>query len=268
MHYMMTDPLASLQIALLQLDPRLATVNWIVLSGGRTNRLWRVGDYTVKQFDSAASSPLFPNDVEAEARALALFSPLGIAPRLRAVGADWLIYDYIEGSAWSSDPAPVARVLHRLHKVRLAADSFRAAPNGSAAVLVDAQRIFPMPDAPADPCLGPVAPAPIHADAVVGNVLQSAAGPVLIDWQCPAMGDPVEDICTFISPAMSWLYSGTPVSSDWVEAFWEAYPDSDVLTRARAMQPLYRWRIAAYCAWKVARGDVDYAQALKLELAI
>lgn len=256
-----------LRTALLQLDPALAEAGWTVLAGGRTNQLWRVRDYTVKFFDRAGTSPLFPNDAEAEAKALGLFGPLGIAPRLRAAGPDWLIYNHIDGAVWTGDPAPVAHVLHRLHGARISAGSFRAAPNGSAAVLADAARIFPMSGGPVDPALGPVAAVPIHADAVAGNVLQSAAGPVLIDWQCPAMGDPVEDLCTFISPAMSWLYCGTPCSTDRAEAFLAAYPDADVVARARLMLPVYSWRIAAHCAWKAARGDADYAEALRLELA-
>lgn len=263
----MTDVPTDLRTALLRLDPALAQAGWTALAGGRTNRLWRVGSFSVKLFDSAASSPLFPNDAKAEAKALDLFGPLGFAPRLRAAGADWLIYDHIDGAVWAGDPAPVARVLHRLHGTQIPKGSFRNAANGSAAVLADAGQIYPMSGGPVDPALGPVPAVPIHADAVSGNVLQSASGPVLIDWQCPAMGDPVEDLCTFISPAMSWLYCGTPCSADRAEAFLAAYPDAAVVARARVMLPVYRWRIAAHCAWKAARGDADYAQALKLELA-
>ena len=104
----MSDVLDSLDAALLRLDPALAARVWEPLAGGRTNRVWRVGAFTVKRFDAAAASPLFPNDALAEARALELFAPLGLAPRLRAAGADWLIYEHAEGAVWSGDPAPVA----------------------------------------------------------------------------------------------------------------------------------------------------------------
>lgn len=254
------------EAALLRLDPALAAAVWVPLAGGRTNRLWRVGAFTVKRFDLDAASPLFPNDPLAEARALALFAPLGLAPRLRAAGRDWLIYDHIEGEGLRGDPAPVAVMLHRLHGCGVEA-GFRLSPNGSAAVLADAARIHPMAGAPADPGIGPVRAVPIHADAVAGNVLVTPAGARLIDWQCPAMGDPAEDICTFLSPAMTWLYTGQPMTAERAEAFLAAYPDQAMAARARALRPLYGWRIAAHCAWKAARGDADYAQALKLELA-
>lgn len=262
----MEDSFDSPEGALLRLDPDLAGAEWQPLAGGRTNRLWRVGGYTVKRFAPDGASPLFPNEVQAEARALALFAGSGLAPRLRALGRDWLIYDHAEGRIWSGDPAPVARALHRLHGIQVPEGSFRTAPNGSAAVLTDARRIFALPDAPDDPGLPPVAAVPIHADAVAGNIIETADGPLFIDWQCPAMGDPVEDICTFLSPAMTWLYSGEPMRPDRAEAFLAAYPDANVVARARAMMPVYRWRIAAHCAWKAARGDADYAEALKLEL--
>lgn len=266
----MEDAPETLKAAVWRLDPALRGVCWQPLAGGRTNRLWRAGDLTIKKFTPDAASPLFPNDAVAEARALGLFAPLGIAPRLRAAGADWLIYDHAEGEVWTGDPAPVARALHVLHRARVAADAFRAAPNGSAAVLADAARIFALsdtpPDAPPDPALPPVAPVPIHADVVAGNVLATAKGPLLIDWQCPAMGDPAEDLCTFLSPAMTWLYTGKLFGTDHAGAFLRAYPDAAIAERARLMLPVYRHRIAAHCAWKAARGDADYATALKLEL--
>lgn len=262
----MNDATETPHSALARLDPRLASADWQPLAGGRTNRLWRVGGFTVKRFDVAAASPLFPNDPRAEAKALGLFAPVGIAPRLRAEGADWLIYDHAEGAVWSGDPAPVARALHRLHSLRIPEGTFRDAPNGSAAVLADAARIHVLAGAPPDPACGPVRAVPIHADAVAGNIIATAGGPLLIDWQCPAMGDPAEDLCTFLSPAMTWLYTGRPMPSDRGEAFLRAYPDAQVVARARIMMPVYRWRIAAHCAWKAAHGDTDYAQALKLEL--
>lgn len=262
----MDEPTETPETALIRLDPALAAAPWQALAGGRTNQLWRVGRYTVKRFVAAASSLLFPNDKASESRALGLFAPLGLAPCLRAEGADWLIYDHVEGRPWSGDPAPVARVLHRLHSARIAAGSFRTAPNGSAAVLADASRIYPLDNPPPDPGCGPVKPVPIHADVVAGNIIETASGPMLIDWQCPAMGDPVEDLCTFVSPAMSWLYTGKPMPAEQAEAFLQAYPDAQVAERARKMLPVYRWRIAAHCAWKAAQGHADYAQALKLEI--
>ncbi len=262
----MEDAPETVKAAVWRLDPALRGVCWQPLAGGRTNRLWRAGDLTIKKFTADAASPLFPNDAAAEARALELFAPLGIAPRLRAAGADWLVYDHADGAVWSGDPVPVARALHRLHGAKVPDGTFRPAPNGSGAVLAHAAAIHPLGDAPADPALPPAPVVPIHADAVVGNVLATAGGPVLIDWQCPAMGDAAEDLCTFLSPAMTWLYGGKVWSAAEAERFLAAYPDAAVVERARLMQPVYSHRIAAHCAWKAARGDADYAAALKLEL--
>ena len=242
---------------------------WLPMAGGRTNRLWRVGPFVLKRHDPAAASPLFPNDPLAEARALALLAPSGLAPTLRAAGPDWVIYDHIEGPTWppSADPAPLARMLHRLHGTVLPAGTFRALPNGSATLLADAARFAPtgLPPPPPDPQLPPVAPRLVHADPILGNILSTAQGPLLIDWQCPGLGDPCEDLATLLSPAMMWLYTGQKPAEGWAEAVLSRYPDAAIAARTRALLPLYRWRIMAHCAWKAARGDADYAQALKIE---
>ena len=35
----------------------------------------------------------------------------------------------------------------------------------------------------------------------------------LIDWQCPALGDPAEDIACFLSPAMQVIYGAGPLDA-------------------------------------------------------
>ena len=249
--------------ALARLLPAQAA--WEPLPGGRTNRLWRIGPLVLKRHDPAAASPLFPNDPQAEARALALFSPHALAPRLRASGDDWLIYDHVDGTPWRGDPAPVARMLHRLHMTPVPQGTFRPLPNGSAAILADAARFAPqdlLP--PRDPQLPPIPPRPVHADPVPGNILATAQGPLLIDWQCPGLGDPAEDLATLASPAMMWLYTGAKPPEGWAEAILNAYPDQAIADRTRTLLPLYHWRIRAHCAWKAARGDADYATAFSI----
>ena len=66
---------------------------------------------------------------------------------------------------------------------------------------------------------------------------------------------------------MMWLYTGRIVPVGWAEALFAAYPSPQTVARSRALRPLYLWRIAAHCAWKAARGDADYARALRIELA-
>lgn len=255
--------------ALLALDASLADAPWQALAGGRSNRLWRVGGHVVKLHDAGAASPLFPNDAGAEARALALFAPLGLSPELAGAGADWVIYAHLDGAVWSGDPAPVARLLHRLHGATVPQGSFRPLPNGSAALLAQATAMAKgadLPPPPADPALPPVTPRPVHADAVAGNVILGPDGARLIDWQCPGMGDPAEDLAAFLSPAMQWLYTGRTLTPDQRDAFLRAYPDPDTVTRFLTLEPLFRWRMAAHCAWRARRGDAGYATALRLEL--
>lgn len=258
---------AALLRELARLDPDLRPSDMEHLSGGRTNHVWRLGPFVVKCHNPDRASPLFPNDPLAEAKALRLFSPLGLAPKLLAAGDCWLICDHIADHG-SQTPADIAGLLWRLHRQMLPKDSFRALPNGSTGLLAHARSFAPdgLPPPPVDPHLPPVTPPrPVHADAVLGNILSGPSGPVLIDWQCPGMGDPAEDLATLLSPAMMWLYSGRNPGQDWAEALLSAYPDAATVQRTRALLPLYRWRIMAHCAWKAARGDQDYARALQIE---
>ena len=265
----MNAPPETAKATLAQIDPDLAQSAWIPLLGGRTNLLWRVGDLVVKHYDPTAATPLFPNDPQAEATALMALAPLGLAPELRASGQDWLIYTHIPGTLWQGDPAPVARLLHRLHTTTPHPE-FRYLPNGSAALLAHATTIAQgliLPPPLPDPGLPPVPPRIVHGDAVAGNILQGSNGPILIDWQCPGLGDPCDDLAAFLSPAMQWLYTRQPLSQADHDAFLAAYPDAATVTRYRALAPLLHWRIAAHCAFRAARGDADYATALSLECA-
>ncbi len=241
----------------------------VALSGGRTNHVWRFGNRVVKHYRPESATPLFPNDPAAEVRALRRFAPEGLAPAVRAVSGDWLVIDHIPGAVWGQtadqDPAPVAHVLGRLHRLGIS-DGFRALPNGTAALRADALRVaaaLPLPPLPDVPDVPPTAPCPVHADAVPGNILLSPEGPVLIDWQCPGTGDPAEDLATFLSPAMQWLYTGRVLTAYQRARFLNAYPDGRTVARFTALEPLYDWRIAAHCAWRAAKGDADYAKALQ-----
>lgn len=237
------------------------------LAGGRTNHVWQVGNRVVKHYRPDAATPLFPNDLGAEAQALRLFAPKGLAPALRATSGDWLLIDHTPGGTWghSHDPAPVARALGRLHRLT-ATTGFRPLPNGTMALRQDALRVaagLPMPPLPTVPDLPPAPLCPVHADAVPGNIILAARGPILIDWQCPGLGDPAEDLATFLSPAMQWLYTGQSLSPDQRTRFLNGYPDRAAVDRLLALEPLFAWRIAAHCAYRAAQGDADYAQALQ-----
>lgn len=252
--------------------PKLAGLAWSPLPGGRVNTVWRVGDHVVKLFDPNGESPLFPNNPAAEAAALRLAAPLGLAPSLCATGPGWLSYSHVMGQPWVDDPRPVAQALTRLHSIPAAPPEFRTLASGSTAILAQAMAIADecqgaLPPMPPDPDIGPVAPSVLHGDAVPGNIIVHQGRITLIDWQCPALGDPVEDIATFLSPAMQWLYSGQPLTETQTDMFLAALP-ADRTARYRALAPAFHWRMAANCLWKAERGAPDYRHALHLELEL
>ena len=254
-------------------NPDAAHLMWVPLRGGRVNQVWQVGDRVVKLYDPAATSPLFPNDAAAEMAALRAFAPAGFCPALLASGPNWIAYRHIAGPTWTQGVKAVAAMLGHLHTQPLPQQPlFRRLPSGASGILAQGRLILAacrgtlpdpgMVDLPETPDLSV-----IHGDAVPGNIIMSAKGPVLIDWQCPAIGDPAEDLAAFLSPAMQVLYRGAVLTQDKGAAFLAAYPDPATVARYRALAPLFHWRMAAHCLWKAERGDVDYAQALRLELA-
>ncbi len=268
-----TGPSARLRFEVLDRLPDLANHDWLLLSGGRSNLVWRVGALVVKAFDAGAQSPLFPNDPAAEARALRLCAPLNLAPALRAQGAGWIAYDHVAGPVWSTDVASVARILNRVHRTPVLADSFRNLPMSgdgliAAAISMTADCLGDLPPPPPNPGISfQASRSLLHGDAVPGNIIESAKSLILIDWQCPALGDPIEDIAAFLSPAMQWLYRGAVLTKAETADFLLAYPDAATVARYRAYAPILHWRMAAHCLWKAARGAADYARAAELELA-
>ena len=264
-----TSPPPGLVQALRAFVPQDGT--WQALPGGRSNQVWRVGGLVVKQFRPEAASPMFPNQAAAEQAALITLEGCGLAPRLRAGGSDWLAYDHVPGRDWRENPGLVARVLGRLHCQPLPL-SLPLVPMGQglrqAALLWAPQGMGlpPCPDLPVD--LPAIAPRFIHRDPVPGNIVVQGAEVTLIDWQCPAIGDPAEDLAIFLSPAMQVLYRGAALTGAEVAAFLAAYPDRDVIARYGAMRGVLHWRIAAHCAWRAARGDAGYARVLPIETAL
>jgi aminoglycoside phosphotransferase (APT) family kinase protein len=188
-----------------------------------------------------------------------------------AHGQGWLVYHYCPGAAWQQGPENPGNTLERLHKVPAPQQVFRKTPNGSAQLLHHAKTIAalcsaPLPPVPNDPNIAPGPACLIHGDAVPGNFILHQGRTTLIDWQCPAIGDPTEDIATFLSPAMQWLYRGAPLTPQEIETFRAAFP-AEKLIRHDRLAEIYHWRMAAHCLWKSERNEPDYAQALELELA-
>lgn len=252
------------------------------LQGGRSNRVWRSDDRVVKLYQGERGNPLFANDPAREAAALAALSGTGMVPPLQSAGQfeghNWLIYDHITGAPWQQDSGHVAQVLGRLHDQ----PEFKGLPrgvNGSGALEAQARGILDQcatePDLVAQigemRPIGQVPPLSqlslIHGDPVPGNLLAHDGTLTLIDWQCPQMGDPSEDLALFLSPAMQFLYRGAVLSKSEEEAFLSAYPDPRVVGRYLSLRPWFHWRMAAYCLWRCARGNPRDRQAFNLELA-
>jgi thiamine kinase len=266
---------------------------WTVLLGGRTNQIWKVEDprgaRVVKRYVRAAGTPLFRNDPPAELRVLAALRATGLAPRAlceAGTPADpVLVYVHQAGQVWREGPQRVARTLKALHEQPVTKDltDLPAAPDGSDALAQ--QALAMLADLPVSQAARLPQPAPtqhvppsrvrclLHGDPVPDNLVcpadDPAAPPVLIDWQCPALGDPVLDLAIFLSPAMQQIARGRPLSADERRLFLRAYDDPATEQRLHALQPVLHWRMAAYCLWKMHqdRPDLAYGPALAAELA-
>ncbi|MFT6457194.1 phosphotransferase family protein [Pseudophaeobacter arcticus] len=250
--------------------------------GGRSNRVWRCGDRVVKLYLRHRDNPLFANDPAREVAALAALSGTGMVPSLlgsgRFEGHNWLIYGHITGAPWQQDSGHVAQLLGRLHDQ----PEFSGLPrgvNGSAALEAQVEVILNRCTTDLDRVaqlrqLRPIGQVPalsqlalIHGDPVPGNLLAHDGTLTLIDWQCPQMGDPSEDLALFLSPAMQVLYRGGVLSATEVEAFLAAYPDPRVVGRYLSLKPWFHWRMAGYCLWRCADGNPLDQQGYELELA-
>lgn len=249
-----------------------------ILTGGRSNHVWRMGSLVVKLYLQDGNNPLFANDPECEMAVLRTLDHTGMVPHLVRAGCfeghHWLAYSHLEGGPWQDGTAAVARLLGRLHAQPVLAGLPEGA-NGSAMLGAQAEDILARCQAGADlrPLrpVGDVPPTPdkslIHGDPVPGNLVAHRGRLTLIDWQCPKMGDPAEDLALFLSPAMQVLYRGAPLSRDEAESFLAAYPNRPVVARVQALLPWFHWRMAAYCLWQAEQGGFQDREAMRLELA-
>jgi len=261
-----------------------AGAEWQPLTGGRTNFAWKLepaGKHdalVVKLYRGPAKNPLFPNDPKAEVRLLELLGPTGLTPRLicELVTPSGLcnVYSHIPGQAWISDCRIVGRLVKALHG-QTPPQSLRQVPNGSQAlhaktldILADCKQADQLAGfAPQGHVPASGARALLHGDIVPGNLIHNATGLHLIDWQCPAQGDPCEDIAIFLSPAMQFIYRGMPLKSDEIAEFFATYDTPGITDRYQSLAPWYHWRMAAYCQWQSENGRSDYAAARDLEIA-
>ena len=60
----------------------------------------------------------------------------------------------------------------------------------------------------------------IHADLGASNLIGAGPDLRIIDWQCPAAGDLVEDIYSFLSPGFHILNLHATLTPDALAEFW------------------------------------------------
>ena len=263
-----------------------ASGQWRDQEGGQTNRLWHLpSGMVVKLYITDPPNPLFANDAAAEWASLVALGGTGLAPRPgargRSAAGDWIAYNHVPGRTWRETPGPVAALLRRLHDRPLPDDlasHLTCAPQGAAAVMDPARPLLAdLPERDAsrlaklDP--GPMpAPPPgrsvlLHGDPVPGNLIVAVGTVTLIDWQCPALGDPTHDLALFLSPGMQIVYRGTPLTAAEEQETLVAYGCVETAARLTALRPAWHWRMAVYCHWKAHRGAAIYARAAGAEEA-
>jgi thiamine kinase len=260
------------------------------LTGGYLNQVFRLRgqgiDWVVKRFLPETELALFPNLPEAEHRAMALASTLGLAPKPVAFIVDGpvLVYHYCEGEMWREGVADVAHLLRRMQ--RTDPRGFRSVPIAPEDILMEGDAFLPKlaPErrerlAAARPKLiriGAVKPVLLHTDIGPGNIIvaKDTGDLVVIDWQCPAAGDPVQDVIAFLSPAFQILYSRPPLTAGQEADFFAAYDDAALKAHYDVMLPFYDWRMAGYCAMRTDKyaatrpeASQRYAQATAALLA-
>jgi aminoglycoside phosphotransferase (APT) family kinase protein len=239
------------------------------LTGGYLNQVFRLRgpgiDWVVKRFLPETELALFPNLPEPEHRAMSLANRLGLAPKpvafIEQPDLTVLVYDYVEGEMWSDGIAAVAQMLKRLR----AADpsGFRSVPMTPEGILEEGEAFLPriaperrarMEAARSKPItIDAVKPVLLHTDIGPGNIIveQGSGRLVVIDWQCPAAGDPIQDAIAFLSPGFQILYSRPPLTRQQEVDFFAAYDDAAFKARYDALLPFYDWRMAGYCAMRI-----------------
>ena len=87
----------------------------------------------------------------------------------------------------------------------------------------------------------------VHTDAGPANLIQGDDGLRLIGWRCPGLGDPAEDLYTFLSPAFQILARYPPLSVEDHGLFLRRYGDAVTVARLDLLWPSYSYRMLAYC---------------------
>ena len=200
---------------------------WHAQTGGQTNKVWRlVGekDLICKLYLETNTNPLFNNTPEAEYRCLLWLDGSDIAPKpykyLKTPFGDVLLYNYIKGHTWSHDVETVSELLTRIRKHKYP-KGLRILSNLPSDIKQTGLEIInklnnyhknKLIKICPDVSISDIEPVLLHTDVVPGNLILGEKGLRLIDWQCPAIGDPIVDIMMFLSPGMHEIYGSGKLS--------------------------------------------------------
>ena len=253
---------------------------WHTQTGGRTNKVWRlVGeeDLICKLYLQTKANPLFNNTPEAEYRCLLWLDGSDIAPKpykyLQTPFGEVLLYNYIKGQTWSYDVDIVSELLTRIRKhkypkgLRILSD-LPSDIKQSGLEIINKLNIYHkdrLIKICPDISISGIEPVLLHTDVVPGNLILGDEGLRLIDWQCPAIGDPIVDIMMFLSPGMHEIYGSVKFSIKDHETFLTNLTPK-LRSRYNILGPLYHWRLAAYCFWKAEQGFIEYENAALVEI--
>jgi thiamine kinase len=245
-----------------------AEVSVSLLEGGFWNDNFRVRgpgiDWVVKRYRKEHRESLFPNLPNAEAQALSVLHAAQVAPERvaffeTAEEHPILVYQYWPGQVWHQDVVPIAQLLRRLHALAVDRSDFRALPVDAAGILAQGDQLLdglPPDDLVRrlrarrpEPVEGPslIRPALVHTDVGAGNLIVGPEGVRLIDWQCPGIGDPAEDLWAFLAPVFQILFAHAPLTRAESELFVETYGEAETAARLAHLSPYFAYRMTAYC---------------------
>jgi len=283
-----------------------------LLTGGFWNRVYRLRskedtsmDWVVKQFVQVPVNPMFPILPKAEYAALQFLEEEGCAPTPIAFITDssvgsLLVYAYVQGTSWNGDLEAAATVLARVHRIPIdafATNAFRKLPTESPELLEHADEMLQRHLSALSESVRELRPEVsmhsvhpnqrdvlVHTDCGPGNMVSSPHGLRLIDWQCPGIGDGLQDVATFLSPAMQVLYGYPVLTSSQERQFLDAYVSAlcssgsdaqETQARFHMVRSSHHFRFAAYCAMRAqdtAGSDQKtsrlYSDALQAEIQI
>ena len=253
---------------------------WHTQTGGRTNKVWRLKgekDLICKLYLQTKTNPLFNNTPDAEYECLICLDGSDIAPKpykyLKTPFGEVLLYNFIKGQIWSHNVDIVSDLLARVRKHKHL-KGLRILSNLPSDIKETGLKIINKlnsyhqnklnmicPNA----SISEIEPVLLHTDVVPGNLILGDKGLRLIDWQCPAIGDPIVDIMMFLSPGMHEIYGSGKLSMKDHETFLMNHTPK-LRSRYNILGPLYHWRLAAYCFWKAEKGFIEYEKAALAEI--